>query len=110
MRGQQRRGHLLLQPAPLYSLTHARQLVEEADWLSGDHRPEGIYALAGPGVDPGEGPEISLADVAGRIAEAVGLAADPEWGRGRVGEAVGVFSEEEERLVEERLRGLGYLE
>jgi predicted AlkP superfamily phosphohydrolase/phosphomutase len=101
---------LLLQPAPLYSLTHARQLVEEADWLSGDHRPEGIYALAGPGVDPGEGPEISLADFAGRIAEAVGLDADPEWGRGPAGEAVGVFSEEEERLVEERLRGLGYLE
>ena len=101
---------LLLQPAPLYSLTHARPLVEEADWLSGDHRPEGIYALAGPGVDPGEGLETSLADFAGRIAEAVGLDPDPEWGRSPSGEAVGVFSEEEERLVEERLRGLGYLE
>ena len=101
---------LLLQPAPLYSLTHARQLVEEADWLSGDHRPEGIYAVAGPGVDPGEGPEISLADFAGQVAGAVGLDPDPEWGGGPSGEAVGVFSEEEERLVEERLRGLGYLE
>ena len=101
---------LLLQPAPLYSLTHARRLVEEADWLSGDHRPEGVYVLAGPGVAPGEGPEILLADFAGRIAEAVGLEPDPEWSRAPAGEAVGVFSEEEERLVEERLRGLGYLE
>jgi predicted AlkP superfamily phosphohydrolase/phosphomutase len=101
---------LLLQPAPLYSLTHARQLVEAADWLSGDHRPEGIYTLVGPGVEPGEGPEISLADLAGRIAGGVGLDADPEWGRSGAGEAVGVFSKEDERLVEERLRGLGYLE
>jgi predicted AlkP superfamily phosphohydrolase/phosphomutase len=101
---------LLLQPAPLYSLTHARQLVEEADWLSGDHRPEGVYVLAGSGIDPGEGPEISLADFAGSVAEAVGLEPDPEWSRSTVGQAVGVFSEEEERLVEERLRGLGYLE
>jgi predicted AlkP superfamily phosphohydrolase/phosphomutase len=101
---------LLLQPAPLYSLAHARQLVEEADWLSGDHRPEGVYVLSGPGIDLGEGPEISLADFAGSVAEGVGLEPDPEWSRSAAGQAVGVFSEEEERLVEERLRGLGYLE
>ncbi len=101
---------LLLQPAPLYSLAHARRLVEEADWLSGDHRPEGIYVCAGLGVDGGEGGEVSLADFAGWVAEAVGLDPDPEWSRSPAGEAVGVFSEEEERLVEERLRGLGYLE
>ena len=101
---------LLLQPAPLYSLTHSRSLVEEADWLSGDHRPEGIYATAGPGVEPGPGPEIALADFAGQIAEGVGLEPDPEWARPSSAEAVGVFSREEERMVEERLRGLGYLE
>jgi predicted AlkP superfamily phosphohydrolase/phosphomutase len=101
---------LLLQPAPLYSLTHARKLVEEADWLSGDHRPEGVYALAGPGIPQDSGPEISLADFAGQIAEAVGLEPDPEWSRAPAGEAVGVFSDEEQRLVEERLRGLGYLD
>src|SRR5204862_8032091 len=66
---------LLLEAAPLYSLTHARQMVEGADWLSGDHRPEGVYVEAGPGIEPGDGPEISLADFAGRIAEAVGLEA-----------------------------------
>jgi predicted AlkP superfamily phosphohydrolase/phosphomutase len=101
---------LLLEPAPLYSLTHARQLVEQADWLSGDHRPEGIYALAGRGTAPGPGPEISLSDFAGQIAEAVGLQPDPEWSRAPAGEAVGVLTDEEQRLVEERLRGLGYLE
>jgi predicted AlkP superfamily phosphohydrolase/phosphomutase len=101
---------LLLAPAPLYSLTHARRLVEEADWLSGDHRPEGVYAMAGPGITHGSGPEVSLADFAGWIAEAVGLEPDPEWGGAPAGEAVGVYSDEDERLVEERLRGLGYLD
>jgi predicted AlkP superfamily phosphohydrolase/phosphomutase len=102
---------LLLRPASLYSLTHARALVEPADWLSGDHRPEGIYAMAGRGIEQEEGPEISLADFAGLIAEGVGLEADPAWGKGGIeAEAVGVYSDEEERLVEERLRGLGYLE
>jgi predicted AlkP superfamily phosphohydrolase/phosphomutase len=101
---------LLLQPAPFYSLTHTRHLAEQADWLSGDHRPEGIYALAGPGIEAGEGEEVSLADFAARIVEAAGLEPDPAWSKAPASEAVGVFSQEEERLVEERLRGLGYLE
>jgi predicted AlkP superfamily phosphohydrolase/phosphomutase len=101
---------LLLQPAPNYSLTHARGLVEPADWLSGDHRPEGVYAFAGPGIAAGSGPEISLADFAGQVVEATGLAPDPEWSRSQALEPVAVFSEEDERAVEERLRGLGYLE
>jgi predicted AlkP superfamily phosphohydrolase/phosphomutase len=101
---------LLLEPAPLYSLTHARQMVEEADWLSGDHRPEGIYVQAGAGIERESGPEISLADFAGQIAEAVGLEPDPDWSRAPVEERFGSFSGEEERLVEERLRGLGYLD
>jgi predicted AlkP superfamily phosphohydrolase/phosphomutase len=101
---------LLLEPGPLYSLTHARRLVEEADWLSGDHRPEGIYAMTGPGVPTGEGPEVSLAHYASRIADGVGLEPDAEWSRGPAAEVASAFSEAEERLVEERLRGLGYLE
>jgi predicted AlkP superfamily phosphohydrolase/phosphomutase len=101
---------LLLEPAPLYSLARSRGLVEDADWLSGDHRPEGIYAMVGPGVPRGSGPEVALTDYAGQIAEAIGLEPDPAWGRGAASEAVRIFSDEEERLVEERLRGLGYLD
>jgi predicted AlkP superfamily phosphohydrolase/phosphomutase len=101
---------LLLQPAPLYSLARARHLVAPADWLSGDHRPEGIYVMAGAGIRPEDGPAISLADFAAQIAGAVGLAPDAEWSRTSAAEPVGVYSEEQERQVEERLRGLGYLE
>jgi predicted AlkP superfamily phosphohydrolase/phosphomutase len=101
---------LLLQPAPLYSLTHARAIVEQADWLSGDHRPEGVYVMAGPDIASGDGDEISLADFAGRIVSATGLEPDPEWSGGAAIQAVGAFTKEEERLVEERLRDLGYLE
>ena len=98
---------LLLEAAPLYSLTHARAMVEDADWLSGDHRPEGIYVCAGPGVEAGAGEEISLQDYAGMILRATGVEGDaavPEP------EPAEVFSEDEQREVEERLRGLGYLE
>jgi predicted AlkP superfamily phosphohydrolase/phosphomutase len=101
---------LILEAAPLYSLSHARRIVEEADWLSGDHRPEGVYVLAGPGVERGTGEEISLADFAGRISETVGVEPDAEWGATATVEPVAAFSEQDERAVEERLRGLGYLE
>ena len=101
---------LLLEAAPLYSLTHARRICEPADWLSGDHRPEGVYVAAGPGVELGNGPEISLADFAARIAAAVGVAGDVEDEPVVAGGSTAVFSADEEREVEERLRGLGYLE
>jgi len=99
---------LLLEAAPLYSLTHARQMVEKADWLSGDHRPEGIYVAAGAGTARGPGPEISLTDFAARIAEGVGLEPDAEWNRAPVAEPVSVYSEAEEREVAQRLADLGY--
>ncbi|HUZ84298.1 MAG TPA: alkaline phosphatase family protein [Gaiellales bacterium] len=99
---------LLLDPAPLYSLTHARAACEAADWLSGDHRAEGIYVQTGPGVEPGDGEEMSLAGFAGLISSALGstVAVAP------MAElpAEHPFSEDEQREVEERLRGLGYLE
>jgi hypothetical protein len=101
---------LLLEAAPLYSLTHARKICEPADWLSGDHRPEGVYVAAGPGIEPGAGPEISLADFAARIAAAVGLADAPVDEPVVAAGQAAVFSADEEREVEERLRGLGYLE
>jgi protein-disulfide isomerase-like protein with CxxC motif len=66
--------------------------------------------MAGPGISYEEGPEISLADFAAQIAGAVGLQPDEEWSSTPSAEPVGVYSEEQERQVEERLRGLGYLE
>ena len=99
---------LLLEAAPLYSLTHARRMVEEADWLSGDHRPEGVYVAAGPGARAADGSEISLADFAGMIEAAVSLEGAADDSPAESGP--GVFTEDEEREVEERLRGLGYLE
>ena len=42
---------LLLQPAPLFSLSHAKSEIGDADWLSGEHRIEGVLAAAGPHVD-----------------------------------------------------------
>ena len=99
---------LLLEAAPLYSLTHARRMVEEADWLSGDHRPEGIYVAAGPGAAAADGSEISLADFAGMIEAAARLEGTADDAPAEA--AAGVFTADEEREVEERLRGLGYLE
>jgi hypothetical protein len=40
----------------------------------------------------------------------VGLEPDGESTEAAIAEPIGVFSAEEERAVEERLRGLGYLE
>jgi predicted AlkP superfamily phosphohydrolase/phosphomutase len=101
---------LLLEAAPLYSLSHAREMVEAADWLSGDHRPEGVYVMAGPAVEVSAGPEIQLADFPHHIMDALGLSDDPEWARAGITDLGSPYSEEEERLVEERLRGLGYLD
>lgn len=101
---------LLLQPAPLYSLGRSRGMVTAADWLSGDHRPEGIYVMAGPGIEDGTGADVSLADFASQIVVGVGLDPDPDWSRPANAAPVAVFSDEDERLVEERLRGLGYLD
>src|SRR5436305_5521850 len=93
---------LLLEPAPLYSLTHARQMVEPADWLSGDHRPEGIYVAAGADVSAGDGPEISLADFAAWITKALGVEAVASGSGEPSRQAAAVVSDDEEREVEER--------
>src|SRR5438105_948495 len=41
---------LLFEPAEGYSLTHAKSAVEDADWVSGDHRIDGVIVAAGPQV------------------------------------------------------------
>ena len=102
---------LLLEAAPLYSLTHARSMVEPADWLSGDHRPEGVYVAAGSGLTTGARRGDLAHDFAAMIAGRGRRRGRTRPGR-RPRRARGdpVYSDEEQREVEERLRELGYLE
>jgi predicted AlkP superfamily phosphohydrolase/phosphomutase len=122
---------LLFEPAELYSLTHAKSMVESADWVSGDHRIEGVIVAAGPNVAAGAFAEPpNLVDVAptvlaaldapasvahtGRVLTSV-LGAEAAVRAGATsaadaqdeGQAVGDVEAEE---MEEHLRGLGYLE
>jgi predicted AlkP superfamily phosphohydrolase/phosphomutase len=124
---------LLLDPDPLYSLTHARAAVQPADWLSGDHRLEGVLVAAGPSVRQSEfdGQAFRLVDLAPTILAAVGAPSvvrhsgavlDAVVGRQATqvipgmapapeGEEVAfALGDEEAEEVEEHLRGLGYLE
>ena len=129
---------LLLEAAPLYSLSHAKEVAAPADWLSGEHRIEGVFAAAGPEVRPSgfeDGP-FRLVDLAPTILAAVG--AEPSvvhagsvrsavvgepvsgaTGEGRIRQGAwagagaagpGDLDEREADEVEEHLRGLGYLE
>lgn len=121
---------LLLVPAPLYSLTHARGMVEAADWLSGDHRLEGVVVATGPEVTPGALEEsarlIDLGPTAlaalgissaiprnGRVLSALAGAAelvvDDSGAAGR-GPADSGLTSDEESEIEGHLRGLGYVE
>jgi predicted AlkP superfamily phosphohydrolase/phosphomutase len=124
---------LIFEPAPLYSLTHAKTSVEAADWVSGDHRIEGVIVAAGPAVSDdafgGEPPQ--LIDMAPTILAAVdapatvvhtGKVLTKLVGRDASVRAGGAAAEEtatphedavsdtEADEMEEHLRGLGYLE
>jgi predicted AlkP superfamily phosphohydrolase/phosphomutase len=123
---------ILLEPAHLYSLTHARSPIENADWLSGDHRMEGVIAASGPRVqsDAFTDPAL-LVDLAPTILAQLGVPASVKHdgqvlsklvgGEAEVA-AAGVretapqetsdtgLAEDEALEVEEHLRGLGYLE
>jgi predicted AlkP superfamily phosphohydrolase/phosphomutase len=123
---------ILLEPAPLYSLTHAKSMVEDADWLSGDHRMDGVIAASGPRVRPDAFAEPALlVDMAPTILAALGVPTsvkhDGQVLSAVVGDeasvaAAGVrepeaaadettgLAEDEALEVEEHLRGLGYLE
>jgi predicted AlkP superfamily phosphohydrolase/phosphomutase len=127
---------ILLEPAEQYSLTHAKTALEDADWISGDHRIEGVIVAAGPNVKPFEQPPL-LIDMAPTILAALGAPSTIEH-TGRVLHEVvgseakvsrgdsfepavaipGMTSGDEKSNVtdteademEEHLRGLGYLE
>jgi predicted AlkP superfamily phosphohydrolase/phosphomutase len=123
---------LLLVPAPRYSLTHAKGMVEEADWLSGDHRIEGVIVATGPEVTPGPlTEEARLIDLGPTALAALGVPSGvardgrvlstlvgpgvqltvTESGDGAAGpvDDTGLTSDEEGE-IEDHLRGLGYVE
>lgn len=124
---------LLLEPAPLYSLTHGRAMIEPSGWACGDHRLDGVLAAAGPKVDRSAFPDSArLVDLAPTILAAVGAPASVRHSgsvlQALVGKraaastaqlsaseresettAAGITDSEAEEL-EEHLRGLGYLE
>jgi predicted AlkP superfamily phosphohydrolase/phosphomutase len=121
---------LLFQPAEGYSLTHAKRHVEPADWVSGDHRIEGVITAVGPNVrDDAFTEPPQLVDIAPTILAALDAPASVRH-TGRVlnellGEAAAVRAGEtaaetpselegvagdEAAEMEEHLRGLGYLE
>jgi predicted AlkP superfamily phosphohydrolase/phosphomutase len=123
---------LLLVPAPLYSLTHAQGMVEDADWLSGDHRLEGVLVATGPEVAPGPlGETAELIDLGPTALAALGVPsavvrdgkvlgslaggdatlsvrAPDEAGAGGRSESGLTMGEAGE--IEDHLRGLGYVE
>jgi hypothetical protein len=65
---------ILMEPAETYSLTHAKSAIEKADWISGDHRIDGVIVAAGPGVQPFEQQPL-LIDLAPTILAALGAPA-----------------------------------
>jgi predicted AlkP superfamily phosphohydrolase/phosphomutase len=123
---------LLLVPAPLYSLTHAKGMVEAADWLSGDHRLEGVVVATGPGVTPGPLAETARLIDLGPTAMAAlgvpsavprdGVALESIAGTGASLEVVAAaasvsdegdetgLTSDEAGEIEDHLRGLGYVE
>ncbi|MCA1696759.1 MAG: alkaline phosphatase family protein, partial [Actinobacteria bacterium] len=123
---------LLLVPAPFYSLTHASGMVEDADWLSGDHRLEGVVVATGPEVRPGKLEETTeLIDLGPTSLAALGVSSAVERDGKVLGQFVGDgvtlsvqessaeqagrgddsgLSSDEEGEIEDHLRGLGYVE
>jgi predicted AlkP superfamily phosphohydrolase/phosphomutase len=125
---------ILMEPAEGYSLTHAKSAIEDADWVSGDHRPEGVIVAVGPNVRPFE-EEPKLIDMAPTILAALDAPATVQH-TGRVlhelvgaadvkhteaapavaipgmptGEGESAVSDSEADEMEEHLRGLGYIE
>jgi predicted AlkP superfamily phosphohydrolase/phosphomutase len=122
---------LLFEPAELYSLTHAKSALEDADWVSGDHRIDGVIVASGPNVAADAFAEpADLVDVAPTILAALDAPASVqhtghvltrvvgEQATVRAGETAAVdatsggsaVTDTEADEMEEHLRGLGYLE
>ena len=113
----------------------AGALPKKADWISGDHRIDGVIVAAGPAVRPFEQPPL-LVDMAPTILAALGAPASIEHTGRVLHEVVGseahvthaepkpavaipgmptgaeesAVTDTEADEMEEHLRGLGYLE
>src|SRR5919106_6662258 len=120
---------IMLIPAEGYSLAHAKSALEDADWVSGDHRLEGTIVAVGPNVKPFES-QPALIDLAPTLVSALDAptAVTP---KGRIlheivgadkaltarestvqitGMGESAVSDNEADEMEEHLRGLGYIE
>ncbi len=122
---------IMMVPAEGYSLAHAKSPIEDADWVSGDHRLEGTIVAVGPNVKPFES-QPALIDMAPTLVAALDAptAVTP---KGRIlheivgsdkaltareatpsvqipGMGESAVSDTEADEMEEHLRGLGYIE
>jgi predicted AlkP superfamily phosphohydrolase/phosphomutase len=127
---------IMMVPAEGYSLTHAKSAIEDADWVSGDHRMEGTIVAVGPKVTPFTSTP-ALIDMAPTLVAALGaptavtptgrvlteiVGADAALESREPAEAStagsgipgmgneGEVSDTEADEMEEHLRGLGYIE
>jgi len=121
----------MMVPAEGYSLAHAKSPIEDADWVSGDHRLEGTIVAVGPNVKPFES-QPALIDLAPTLVAALDAptAVKP---KGRIlheivgsdkaltsreatpsvqipGMGESAVSDKEADEMEEHLRGLDYIE
>jgi predicted AlkP superfamily phosphohydrolase/phosphomutase len=121
---------ILMEPAEGYSLTHAKSAIEDADWVSGDHRLEGTIVAVGPKVSAFTETPM-LVDMAPTLLAALDAPASIKHTGRVLHEVVGTeaavrageqvefvessgaeptVTDTEADEMEEHLRGLGYLE
>jgi predicted AlkP superfamily phosphohydrolase/phosphomutase len=121
---------ILMEPAEGYSLTHAKSAIEDADWVSGDHRIDGTIVAVGPQVRPFDQTPM-LVDMAPTLLAALEAPASINHTGRVLHEVVGAeaavkageqiqfvedtsaeptVTDTEADEMEEHLRGLGYLE
>lgn len=109
------------------SIGHGRLFIEGNDAGPDDanHAQQGVFVITGPGIEPSRLQEMSILDVAPSLLGRLGLEIPSDLQGRSVVEDVdslsveashraeqetgNVYTEEEQRAVEERLRALGYL-
>ena len=127
---------LLFEPGPYISTSiHIKEeQLASTEWMSGNHDIPGIAVMAGPGIRPASLDGAKIVDMAPTILHLMDLPVPQEmdgrvWTEGltpellvqrpvRVEDAAGdepslsdetAYSEEEQKDIEEQLRGLGYM-